>query len=121
MRRSDWIGWVEPDDLPPIAADHHVSLGIFGTTPKGAQVVPNKVYQSAAAGCAIITSDTAPQRLVLGDAVDYSRAGDPHALAGTIAELLNGSRSSLARPAPQARRAGDRLLPCVSRHRAIAD
>ena len=97
-----WIGWVEPDDLPPIAADHHISLGIFGTTPKGAHVVPNKVYQSAAAGCAIITSDTAPQRLVLGDAVDYSRAGDPHALAGTIAELLR-DRDLLARRRRQAR------------------
>ncbi len=97
----DWISWVEPADLPVIAAAQHVSLGIFGTTPKGAQVVPNKVYQSAAAGCAIITSDTAPQRLVLGGSVDYVPVGDAPALAAAIAQLV-GDRAHLARRRRQA-------------------
>ena len=88
MRRSTGSAGPSRTTCPQIAAAHHISLGIFGTTPKGAHVVPNKVYQSAAAGCAIITSDTAPQRLVLGDSVGYARAGDPHALAGAIGELL---------------------------------
>ncbi len=98
----EWISWMGPDDLPAIAAAHHISLGIFGTTPKGAHVVPNKVYQSAAAGCAIITSDTTPQRLVLGDSVGYARAGDPDALAAAIAELLV-DRDKLAARRRQAR------------------
>jgi len=43
-------------------------LGIFGTGTKALRVVPNKVFQGAAAGCAIVTSDTAPQRRALGAA-----------------------------------------------------
>jgi len=97
-----WIDWIAPEDLPGTVAEHHISLGIFGTTPKSADVVPNKVYQSAAAGCAIITSDTAPQRLVLGDAVQYVRPGDPDALALAIAELLL-DRGLLAQRRRQAR------------------
>ncbi|MEI8239887.1 MAG: glycosyltransferase, partial [Actinomycetota bacterium] len=63
-----WIDWVDADALPAEVAAHDVCLGIFGTTPKALKVVPNKVYQGAAAGCAVVTSDTDPQRRVLGDA-----------------------------------------------------
>ena len=56
-------------------ADHDVCLGIFGTGAKAPRVVPNKVFQGAAAGCAIVTSDTAPQRRVLGDAARARAAG----------------------------------------------
>ncbi|PST47682.1 hypothetical protein COO72_11735 [Bifidobacterium callitrichos] len=80
--------WVEPEDLPALVASHAISLGIFSTTSKGLHVVPNKVYQSMAAGCAVITSDTAPQRRVLGDGVVYVRPGDPVALADAIEALL---------------------------------
>ena len=47
---------------PALVAEHDVCLGIFGTGPKALRVVPNKVFQGAAAGCAVVTSDTAPQR-----------------------------------------------------------
>lgn len=80
--------WVEPEELPALVAGHAISLGIFSTTPKGLHVVPNKVYQSMAAGCAVITSDTAPQRRMLGDGVVYVRPGDPRALADAIETLL---------------------------------
>ena len=99
---ADWVGWVEPADLPAVVAAHHVALGIFGTTPKGANVVPNKVYQSAAAGCAVVTSDTAPQRRALGTAVEFVPAGDPNALADTLARLVE-NRDLLARRRRQAR------------------
>ena len=39
--------WVLAADLPALVAEHDVVLGIFGTTPKAARVVPNKVYQGA--------------------------------------------------------------------------
>lgn len=80
----EWLDWVEPDDLPQVVAAHHVSLGIFGTSTKGAQVVPNKVYQSAAAGCALVTSDTPPQRRLLDDAAVLVPAGD----AAAVADIL---------------------------------
>lgn len=83
-----WIDWAESDRLPSIVASHAIGLGIFGTTDKAQRVVPNKVYQSMAAGCAIITSDTAPQRDVLGDAATYVPAGDAVALADAIRILV---------------------------------
>jgi glycosyltransferase involved in cell wall biosynthesis len=83
----DWRSWVEPEELPELVATYDVCLGIFGTGPKALRVVPNKVFQGAAAGCAIITSDTAPQRRALGDAAVFVPAGDPDALAKALSEL----------------------------------
>jgi glycosyltransferase involved in cell wall biosynthesis len=82
-----WLDWVESVDLPALVAAHHVCLGIFGTTPKALRVVPNKVYQGAAAGCAILTSDTPPQRRILGDAAGYVPAGDAASLAAALRSL----------------------------------
>lgn len=82
-----WHDWTPAADLPRLVAAHDVCLGIFGTGPKALRVVPNKVYQGAAAGCAIITSDTPPQRRALGDAARYVPPGDAAALADAIAEL----------------------------------
>jgi glycosyltransferase involved in cell wall biosynthesis len=84
-----WLDWLEQRDLVDAAAGHDVCLGIFGDTPKAQRVVPNKVYQGAAAGCAIVTSDTAPQRRMLGDAARYVPAGDPAALADALRELAD--------------------------------
>ena len=50
-------------------------------------MVPNKVFQGAAAGCAVVTSDTAPQRRVLGDAAVLVPPGDPAALAEALRSL----------------------------------
>ncbi len=99
--RVRWVDWVARADLPALVATHDVSLGIFGTTEKSRNVVPTKVYQGAAAGCAIVTSDTSPQRRILGDAAAFVTAGDPEALAERLREL-----------------AADRAT--VDRHRAAA-
>ena len=85
--RVRWRDWVSPAELPALVAAHDVCLGIFGTGPKASRVVPNKVFQGAAAGCAVLTSDTAPQRRVLGDAAVLVPAGDPAALATALREL----------------------------------
>ena len=82
-----WLDWVPAGDLPALVASHHVCLGIFGTGSKAQRVVPNKVFQGAAAGCAIVTSDTAPQRRTLGDAAVLVPPGDPGALAGALRQL----------------------------------
>jgi glycosyltransferase involved in cell wall biosynthesis len=82
-----WHRWVEPDDLPAFVARRDLCLGIFGATGKAARVVPNKVFQGAAAGCAIVTSDTPPQRRAFGDAAIYVPAGDARALADVLVSL----------------------------------
>lgn len=84
-----WHEWVDPAALPAIATEHHVCLGVFGTGPKALRVVPNKAYQGAAAGCAIVTSDTPPQRRVLGDAATYVPPGDATALAQALRDLTD--------------------------------
>lgn len=92
----EWHSWVAPEDLPSMVADADVCLGIFGTSAKALRVVPNKVFQGAAAGCAVITSDTPPQRRLLGESVVYVPPGDPAALAGALAALA-ADRALLAR------------------------
>lgn len=82
-----WLDWVGPAELPALVARHDVCLGIFDTGPKARRVVPNKVFQGAAAGCAIVTADTAPARRVLGDAAVYVPPGDPGALADALRAL----------------------------------
>jgi len=89
-----WIDWVPAAELPVVVAGHDVCLGIFGTGDKALRVVPNKVYQGAAAGCAIVTSDTAPQRRVLGEAAILVPAGDADALARALLRLA-GDRDLL--------------------------
>ncbi|KFI53854.1 glycosyltransferase [Bifidobacterium callitrichos] len=100
--------WVEPEDLPALVSSHAISLGIFSTTSKGLHVVPNKVYQSMAAGCAVITSDTAPQRRMLGDGVVYVKPGDPVALADAIEQLMS-NRTVLLRAQRAASTAAQRF------------
>ena len=82
-----WVGWVEPAELPLLVAGHDVCLGIFGTGAKATRVVPNKIFQGAAAGCALITSDTEPQRRLLGDAALLVPPGDSAALAEALRSL----------------------------------
>lgn len=85
----DWVDWCPADELPKVVAGHDICLGIFGDTPKALRVVPNKVFQGAAAGCAIVTSDTAPQRDALGDAATFVPPGDALALAGALLRLAS--------------------------------
>jgi glycosyltransferase involved in cell wall biosynthesis len=84
-----WHGMVPAAELPALLAEHDVCLGIFGDNDKGRRVVPNKVYQGIRAGCAVLTSDTPPQRRVLGDAVAYVPAGNPEALAAALTEMAS--------------------------------
>jgi glycosyltransferase involved in cell wall biosynthesis len=86
---TEWIEWVDSAKLPDLIAAHDVCLGIFGTGPKALRVVPNKVFQGAAAGCAVVTSDTAPQRRAMGDGALYVPPGDPAALAETLSRLAS--------------------------------
>lgn len=106
-----WLDWVPAAELPALVASHDVCLGIFGTSDKALRVVPNKVFQGAAAGCAVITSDTAPQRRVLGDAAVLVPPGDPDALADALLGLAN-DREALLKLRHSARQlAAERFTP----------
>lgn len=106
-----WLGWVDAADLPKTVAAQDICLGIFGTGLKSQRVVPNKVYQGAAAGCAIITADTPPQRRIMDDSAVFVPAGQPTALAAIIDELAN-DRHKLASLKQVARRhARDQFTP----------
>lgn len=85
----EWVDWVEAELLPAFAAAHDVGLGIFGSGAKGLRVVPTKVFQSAAAELAVVTSDTAPQRDSLGGAAVFVPPGDAHALADALRALAD--------------------------------
>jgi glycosyltransferase involved in cell wall biosynthesis len=85
--RVDWRTWVPEAELPGLVAEHDVCLGVFGTGAKALRLVPNKVFQGAAAGCAVLTSDTAPQRRLLGAAGLFVPAGDADALADAVRRL----------------------------------
>jgi glycosyltransferase involved in cell wall biosynthesis/SAM-dependent methyltransferase len=91
-----WLDWVPADELPTLVAAHDVCLGIFGTGGKALRVVPNKVFQGAAVGCAVVTSDTPPQRRALGDAAVLVRPGDAKAVTDALLRLA-GDRDELAR------------------------
>lgn len=99
--RVTWLDWVPAIELPELVARHDVCLGIFGTGPKAQRVIPNKVFQGAAAGCAIVTSDTSPQRRALGEAAAFVPAGDPGALAAVLRRLAQ-DRGELSRLREQA-------------------
>jgi glycosyltransferase involved in cell wall biosynthesis len=108
-----WVDWVPAAELPALVAAHDVCLGIFGTGDKALCVVPNKVFQGAAAGCAIITSDTAPQRRALGPAAVLVPPGDPRALADAL-------RGQAARRAAERFAAGQIVAPLLHRLRPAA-
>ncbi|GIF65818.1 hypothetical protein Ais01nite_38530 [Asanoa ishikariensis] len=107
--RVTWIDWVTAEELPGLVAAHDVSLGIFGTTDKAQNVVPTKVFQGAAAGCAIITSDTAPQRRTLGDDALFVPPGSAQALAAALRSLADDPALLAAYQAKAAARAVDQF------------
>jgi glycosyltransferase involved in cell wall biosynthesis len=108
-----WIDWVPSADLPAVIAEHDVCLGIFGVGPKALRVVPNKVYQGAAAGCAVITSDTWPQRDALGDAAVLIPPGDAGALAEALRALAKDPPALAGLRAAARDRARERFAPAV--------
>ena len=85
--RVSWFDWVDPHDLPAVATEHDVILGIFGEGDKALRVVPNKVVQGAAAGLAVVTSDTATQRDLFGSSAVYVPSGSAVALAEALSVL----------------------------------
>ena len=96
LNNVEFREWVEPEELPQIVASHDIALGIFSNTPKDCTWFPTRCISPWLAGCAVITSDTPPQRRALGNGVVYVAPNNPQALADAIASLIS-SPNILAR------------------------
>lgn len=87
---QDRVRFADPlptGDLAAEIAAHDVVLGIFGTSPKAASVIPNKVWQGLAAGRLVITRRStalAEIRCIVGDRLVEVPADDPAELAAAI-------------------------------------
>jgi glycosyltransferase involved in cell wall biosynthesis len=80
------VPWVEYELLPRELHEAGCALGIFGTTPKAARVIPNKAFQAIACATPLVTADTAAARELLadGESALLVPAGDPAALVAAI-------------------------------------
>jgi glycosyltransferase involved in cell wall biosynthesis len=91
LNNIEFIDWVSTDRLGETIRNHHLSLGIFGTTAKAFRVIPSKVYDICAAGVPFVTADTpAIQEIFAHKKNAYLiPADDPTALANAILVLKN--------------------------------
>ncbi len=84
-----FAGRVAYRSLGEMVAAADICLGIFGTTRKTQMVIPNKVYEAATVGRAVISADTPAVREVFthGETAWLCPAGNPQALAEAIRRL----------------------------------
>jgi glycosyltransferase involved in cell wall biosynthesis len=88
LENVTFVPKVPYDRLAKLVARSHVCLGIFGTTPKTANVIPNKAFEALAAGRPLVTADTPAIRELLDErSAMLVPAGDPTALAAAILRL----------------------------------
>jgi glycosyltransferase involved in cell wall biosynthesis len=88
LEQFRWVEWLDEVELSDTVAQHDICIGIFGSTPKALRVVPQKIPLGAAAACALVTSDTPPQRRVFDGAAVLVPPGDALALADALTDLL---------------------------------
>jgi glycosyltransferase involved in cell wall biosynthesis len=83
------VPWVAYEQLPRELHGASCALGIFGTSPKAARVIPNKAFQAVACGTPLVTADTPAARELLrdGESALLVPAGDPEALTAALRRL----------------------------------
>jgi glycosyltransferase involved in cell wall biosynthesis len=81
--------FVPKPELERRLAEADAVLGVFGSTPKTARVIPCKVYDGLAAGQAVVTGDSPAARELLrdGDNALLVDRRDPRALADALRRL----------------------------------
>jgi len=87
LRNVEFAAAVKEIELPAEIARASVCLGVFGESSKAQRVIPNKVFQCAAAGRCVATADTPAVRNGFGTALVLVPAGDPEALARALRSL----------------------------------
>lgn len=91
LPRVQWLAWVDYGRLAHFIADSDLCLGIFGTSAKAANVIPNKVFQIVAAGRPLVTRDSPAIRELLSHSPPETYLvppGDPDALACAVLDHL---------------------------------
>ncbi len=82
-------GWVDYEALPQLISEHDVCLGIFSSGIKASMVIPNKLYQCAAVGRAVVSADTPAVQEVFrnGQSILLVPPDNPAELANAIRRL----------------------------------
>jgi glycosyltransferase involved in cell wall biosynthesis len=96
LRNVEFVDKVAERELAGEIARASICLGVFGTSDKASRVVPNKVYQCAAAGRAVVTAATPAVKTAFGDALVTVPVGDAPALADAIRSLRGPARLAAA-------------------------
>lgn len=82
-----WVEWVDYAELKTWIESADICLGIFGTSEKAANVIPNKVYQIISVKKPLITRDSPAIRELLNDSPPCTYlvpAGNAKALADAV-------------------------------------
>jgi GT2 family glycosyltransferase/glycosyltransferase involved in cell wall biosynthesis len=93
-----FVDWVPYDELAARIARADIVLGIFGSSRKARMVIPNKVYEAAAVGRAIVTADTPAIHEVFAHDDDIVLCpADGPGLANAIARLADDANGEALR------------------------
>ncbi len=88
LQQTQFIDWVEYEELGQAMINADLVLGIFGDSDKSKRVIPNKLYQALAMGKAVLTADTPAIRELLTDDVNaFLCEAEPDNIASRIFEI----------------------------------